>query len=554
MATNALKNVLLLIADDLRPNLNVSYDQPYMHTPALDQFTGTALTFDRAYTNFAICSASRNSFLSGRVPDKTRVWNFINFFRQSGLSADGSTGADWLSLPELFKAHGYVVLGHGKTYHPNKPPNNDEPRSWSQEQPYVPLTSTGCPKSPDGHQLRFCPDVGKKGSTDQSDFSDYNTTMSALTTLRAYANGSKPFFIALGLHFPHQSWATPAWAVQKYDATTLAAAVHTDAPAGAPDIAFTAELDGDDTLALDESNPLLSPSAPAAARGGVRTFACPRPGNNTVPLWAQRQLRQGYYSAVTHSDWLLGKMIDELTSLGRADDTLVVVTADHGWQLGEHAEWGKHTNWELALQVPLLIRAPWLPASMGKHTGSYFELIDLYRTVASLAGIDPAAIAADVDGSDASKLLADPATTLKTEAYSQYSRCPGDRFWPKRQPGVAAYVWNNCEEVPAPNITSMGYSVRTPDWRLTEWFAWDGASCAARFDRTIGIELYDHRSDPPALDFDASENANVAAAPEHAAIVATLKQKLRKRFDTGAALGCPPDPVAPHNVAAVEES
>ena len=105
------------------------------------------------------------------------------------------------------------------------------------------------------------------------------------------------------------------------------------------------------------------------------------------------------------------------------------MTADHGWQLGEHAEWGKHTNWELALQVPLLIRAPWLPASMGKHTGSYFELIDLYRTVASLAGIDPAAIAADVDGSDASKLLADPATTLKTEAYSQYSRCPGDRFW-----------------------------------------------------------------------------------------------------------------------------
>ena len=82
MATNALKNVLLLIADDLRPNLNVSYHQPYMHTPAMDEFAGSALTFDRAYTNFAICSASRNSFLSRRVPDKTRVWNFINYFRQ----------------------------------------------------------------------------------------------------------------------------------------------------------------------------------------------------------------------------------------------------------------------------------------------------------------------------------------------------------------------------------------------------------------------------------------------------------------------------------------
>ena len=171
------------------------------------------------------------------------------------------------------------------------------------------------------------------------------------------------FFIALGLHFPHQS-GDAGVAVQKYDATTLAAAVHRRTVRRARH-RLHRRLDGDDTLALDESNPLLSPSAPAAARGGVRTFACPRPGNNTVPLWAQRQLRQGYYSAVTHSDWLLGKMVDELSSLGRADDTLVVVTADHGWQPASTPNGNIRTG--SSLQVPLLIRAPWLPASGQAH-------------------------------------------------------------------------------------------------------------------------------------------------------------------------------------------
>ena len=183
------KNVLMLVADDLRPQLNKAYGQSQMVTPNLDKLASTSLVFDRAYTNFAICSASRNSFMTGRLPDKTRVWNFINYFRQSGLSArNGSTGQEWLSMPEFFKQHGYVVLGHGKMYHPGKPPNNDEPRSWTQEQDYVPLSTTGCP-----HGERFCPDVGKGGRTDDSDFSDYNTTLAALRTLRKWRpHGSTP--------------------------------------------------------------------------------------------------------------------------------------------------------------------------------------------------------------------------------------------------------------------------------------------------------------------------------------------------------------------------
>ena len=351
------KNVLLLVADDLRPQLNKAYGQSQMVTPNLDKLAANSLVFDRAYTNFAICSASRNSFLAGRVPDKTRVWNFINHFRQSGLSSrNGSSGREWLSMPEFFKSHGYIVLGHGKMYHPGKPPNNDEPRSWTHEQKYVGLTSTSCPNSAAGE--RFCPDHGKDGRTDDAAFSDYNTTMSALQTLRQYGPKSKPWFIALGLHFPHQPWATPAWTVRKYPPPTqLPAAKHPAAPEGCPTIAFTAELDGNDMLMLDESNPILRPSAPPSYQGKPVQYMCPNTSLNAVPSWFQQQLRLGYYSAVTHSDWLLGMMIDELESLGVADKTMVVMTSDHGWQLGEH---GAPTDSSFSLLLPPSLPHPLL--------------------------------------------------------------------------------------------------------------------------------------------------------------------------------------------------
>jgi arylsulfatase A-like enzyme len=122
-----------------------------------------------------------------------------------------------------------------------------------------------------------------------------------------------------------------------------------------------------------------SSSHPPSVAGQVVQTYCPWPGNNSVPTWMQKQLRVGYYSAVTHTDWLFGKVMAALDSSGVEKDTLVVVTGDHGWQLGEHAEWGKHTNYELAVHVPLIIRVPWKPASVGKHTQSFSELLDLYH-------------------------------------------------------------------------------------------------------------------------------------------------------------------------------
>ena len=131
----ARMNVLFFVCDDLRPSMNAAYSKPEMHTPNFDLFAATALTFNRAYTNFAICSPSRNSFMSGRAPDTTRVWNFRQDFRAAGVDKEGGPGASWVTLPEHFKRNDFLTLGHGKLYHPGKPPQWDEPKSWSQLQP-----------------------------------------------------------------------------------------------------------------------------------------------------------------------------------------------------------------------------------------------------------------------------------------------------------------------------------------------------------------------------------------------------------------------------------
>jgi iduronate 2-sulfatase len=164
------KNVLLIIVDDLRPE--VAYmGERHMITPNIDALAKTSLVFNRAFCQQAICGPTRNSFLSGRRPQRTKTWNFIGelllrpacFPPRTSCSATNvadnfrevGVGADWVAFPEYFKLAGYTTLGTGKTFvsmhplcnqpggggdfgtargpaqHPGSPPNFDMPKSWS---------------------------------------------------------------------------------------------------------------------------------------------------------------------------------------------------------------------------------------------------------------------------------------------------------------------------------------------------------------------------------------------------------------------------------------
>ena len=150
---NSTKNVLLVVCDDLRPELNV-YNHSHMLTPNLDKLAKTSLLFERAYTNYAYCCPSRNSFMSGRMPGTSKVFNFINSFRDSTVvDRVGVKGTSWTTLPEHFKNNGFWTVGSGKLFHPNIPPNDDNPTSWS-----INYTDPG------GNAGCTCPQSGVEGA------------------------------------------------------------------------------------------------------------------------------------------------------------------------------------------------------------------------------------------------------------------------------------------------------------------------------------------------------------------------------------------------------
>eukprot|EP00037_Helgoeca_nana_P022103 m.224813 g.224813 ORF g.224813 m.224813 type:complete len:224 (-) comp25890_c0_seq4:1023-1694(-) len=186
-----------------------------------------------------------------------------------------------------------------------------------------------------------------------------------------------------------------------------------------------------------------------------------------------------------------------------------------GWQLGEHDTWAKMTNFEVALRTPLIIRAPWMTASIGRVTSVLAEAVDFYPTLAALAGLpDPITEMQELNGTSLLPVFVNPDDiNFKSAAYSQFakpSRGNPYAFWP----------------TPARNATEiMGYSVRVDDWRCTIWFGFDGKTVTVNTTDVIGIELYDHRGDPGELDW-AGEHRNAASDLGNADLLSELHGKI----------------------------
>lgn len=512
-----------------------AYGQKQMFTPHFDALAKRSMVMNRAYCQQAICGPTRNSFLSGRRPQRTQSWNFIDHFREPPLGKNGDEpartedGRTWTSLPGYFKFNGYLTFGGGKTYHPNLPPLNDGNLSWSLgARAYV----------NNGDRSRCTSDYFSKGPSltcpDNADyaagnFTDYANLLGMLEDLQYASTVRKatgqPFFIAYGLHRPHLPFHVPAsfpdatgkvanhW--EKYGSDDdIALPKHQAAPAGMPGIAFTYELDGKTQVAVfGEEHPIPGPDNPADP--------CPFCGP-PLPALAAKRMRKGYYLAVSWIDYLAGRIIGELDALGHRDDTVIALVGDHGWQLGEHNIWGKHTNFELGARVPLMFHAA--GQETGVRSNALVESVDIYPTLAALAGLSPPP---DVDGTDLSPLFEDPEQNISTAVFSEYPRCaPMNAAWTP-EPGHATP--QSCVNTPRANFTVMGYSVRTDEWRCTFWMPWDGQRLAADFDKgPEAVELYAHRWDDEA-DYDAFENTNLAA--KNRAVVAEHLAIARRQWE-----------------------
>jgi iduronate 2-sulfatase len=188
-----------------------------------------------------------------------------------------------------------------------------------------------------------------------------------------------------------------------------------------------------------------------------------------------RDLIRAYYAAASFMDAQLGKVIAEFDRLGLRENTVIVLWGDHGWHLGEHGLWCKHTNFEEATRAPLIFCLPG-QKQRGTKTAALVEFVDVYPTLCDAVGLP---IPPGLAGKSFLPLVHDPAAPGKPAAFSQY-----------------------------PRRLAMGYSVRTDRWRYTEW-------------GTVFKELYDQQHDP-------DETVNLADRPEHAGTVAELSALLKK--------------------------
>lgn len=476
-------NVLFIAVDDLRPELGC-YGVPVIQSPNIDALAKTGTVFNRAYCQQAVCSPSRTSLLTGRRPDTTKIYDLQTHFRL--------TLPDVVTLPEHFKEHGYHTQAFSKIYHGGL----DDPKSWT-----VPHWRPGGPGYAKPETLEFLqkererlrkegrdlrttvlqkdPKTGLVLKVRQPRFRvrgpswedpdvpdnalpDGKTTDRAIEVLRATED--KRFFLAVGFLKPHLPFVAPKKYYDLYPPKALSLAANPFPPRDCPPIALTNWGELRNYSDIPERGPLSDEKA--------------------------LELIRGYYAATSYVDAQIGRLLHELGRLGLRDRTVIVLWGDHGWHLGEHGLWCKHTNFEDATRSLLIASSPG-QNNAGARTDALVEFVDIYPTLCELCGLP---IPEGVEGTSFAPVMENPKRPWKKAAFSQY-----------------------------PRGKIMGYTIRTDRYRYTEW--------AQPGEEPVGIELYDHGSDP-------DENVNVAHRPENDELV----RKLQELLHAGWRSALPPTP------------
>ncbi|WP_197231942.1 sulfatase [Novipirellula artificiosorum] len=448
IAAERKPNVLLLMSDDLNTALS-GFGHPQCKTPMLDRLVSDGVRFENMHCQYPVCGASRASLMTGLYPYTNGMLGNSGDLRENM--------PDVVTLSQLFRQNGYRVGRVSKIYHMGIPPEiiagtaeHDDPQSWDE---VVNI------KAPEHHAMgkkhNWSPnETGSQSFTSVEavggdlEHADGMAAEAAIEFLKR--NQETPFFLACGFVRPHVPLVAPATYFERYDRESMVAPV-------------VPEGDLDDVPEI------------------IRHYK----SNNSYGITpaAHKGLLEAYYASVSYMDAQVGRVLDAIQELGLKENTIVVFTSDHGYLLGHHDKYQKQHLFEEATRVPFIFSVPWIKNRHGQATQHLTELVDLYPTVAELAGLTPPA---GLQGESLVPLLRDPAS----------------QDWGKD----LAFTISR----------SGGESIRTHQWRYTQWGY--GQS---------GQELYDLTNDP-------GEFNNLANNPDHAAQCERLKKQLEgKRREAG---------------------
>jgi arylsulfatase A-like enzyme len=443
-------NVLFLAIDDLRPELG-AYGAAYMHTPAMDRLAEEGVTFVRAYANVPVCGASRASMLTGLRPTRER---FLTYYTRAEEDApDVPTLAGW------FKQAGYTSISLGKVLHhsddsegdwsePAWDPQNDSLPGYRKWRNYLVEENIREDMKQDGRPPAYeAPDV------DDDAYFDGKVALRAIEYLQRFAREDEPFFLAVGFVKPHLPFNAPK---QYWD------------------------LYPDDSIPRRVNQPFPERAPPQAwhSWGELRRYQGVPAGDAPVPEDLARTLVQGYRAATSYSDAQVGRVLDELDRLGLSGNTVVILWGDHGYSLGEHGLWVKHSPFDVANRIPLIVRAP------GNEPGiahGLVESVDIYPTLVDLAGLPRPG---HLQGESIAAALGNSNAALKKAVFPR---------------------WQNAD------------SIRTDRYYYTEW--------RNRGGEVVGRMLYDHLEDP-------AEINNVVEDPAYGLVVSELSSSLTEHLES----------------------
>ncbi len=379
-------NVLFICVDDLRPELK-SFGAGYIHSPAMDSLAASGRAFTRHYVQAPTCGASRYAMLTGR-------YAFVQKLRtnEALMAAAKGAGRPPLSMPREFRENGYRTVSVGKVSHYpgglggpdwNNPEMEEMPGAWD-----LSLMPAEPWKNPRGAMHGYAggkprrPGISpatEHQAGDDMTYTDGWITREALKQMDRLAKEDKPFFLAVGIMKPHLPFACPKSYLDLYQDAKLPPIPHPQKPAG------------------------LTTWQPSAEFMTQYSHGGRDPREN--PAYAE-ELRHSYAACVSYADAQVAQLLSHLENLGLAENTVVVLWGDHGWHLGEHAVWGKHTLFEESLLAPLVIRAPGM-TRLGVATDAIVESVDIYPTLCELTGIP---VPSGLSGSSLVKYLENPAT------------------------------------------------------------------------------------------------------------------------------------------------
>ncbi|HAV14522.1 MAG TPA: sulfatase [Opitutae bacterium] len=482
-------NVLFLSVDDLKPELGC-YGSTVAVTPNIDRLSGKGVLFNHHYVQQAVCSASRASMFTGLRPDSTRVWDLVATARESNPDA--------FTMQQYFKDAGYQTAGSGKVMHGF---TNDDPLSWSipfvrpDDLPYAYNKSPALYQQYQGEAIheayKALLDSGIKGYGQHQKFmaarnakpateclnvpddaySDGAMTTWGVEILETLSKSKKPFFLTLGYRKPHLPFVAPKKYWDLFDRNSFELASFQERAKGSPAYAY-------------------QPGYEMGGYSDIDLQALPK------DLEKQRELIHGYHASVAYIDAQIGRIMEKLDQTGLAKNTIIVLWGDHGWHLGDHNIWCKHTNFEQATRSPLIIVAPEINHT--GHTDAMVESIDIFPTLCELAGLE---VPAQLQGASLVPVLENTNAHVKLFSMSQYPD------WGKK--------------------TLMGYSMRSPRFRMVAWMD-RSVSEGATFDEGLveTIELYDYELDP-------LETESKASNPEYQAVKTSMMAALKVFLSQG---------------------